>query len=225
LKTFATASCLLLITSIAFGQISPTHDGFIMSFDTKVVRSAPYSAVAEVETLREASGNSIRQVSKTMVWRDAEGRTRREFEFGTDKPWITILDPVAGVRYSFRANRRTATRTPIGPPPAVIPAKNSKKLRPTIESLGERSIEGLKCEGKRTTTVYPVNSIGNSRPLRVVTEEWFSPDLQVLLVTLHDDPRLGKTTYRLMNIDRRAPDVSLFQPPAGVAIEDAKLRR
>jgi hypothetical protein len=225
LKTFAIASSLLLVSSLAFGQINPTHDGFIMSFDTKVVRSAPYSAVAEVETLHEASGNSISHVSKTRVWRDAEGRTRREFKLGTDEPWITILDPVAGVRYSFRANRRTATRTPIGPPPAVIPAKASKNPRPTVESLGERSIEGLKCEGKRTTTVYPVNSIGNSRPLRVVTEEWFSPDLQVLLLTLHDDPRLGKTTYRLINVDRRPPNAALFEPPAGVAIEDAKLRR
>jgi len=225
LKTFAIASSLLLITRIAFGQIDATRDGFILSFDTKIIRNALHSAVAEMETVHETTGNSIRRVSKTTVYRDAEGRTRREFKVGTDEPWITIVDPVAGVRYSFGANGRSATRTPIEPPPGSHPYEKFEEVASDGRIARERSIEGLECDEKRTTTVYPMNSIGDSSPLRVVTEEWFSPDLQVLLLTLRDDPRIWKTTYRLTNIDRRAPAPSLFQPPAGVAIEEVKPRR
>ena len=68
--------------------------------------------------------------------------------------------------------------------------------------------------GTRPTTVIPAGAIGNDQTIRIVTEEWFSPDLQVLVLTKHSDPRSGDTTYALSGIVRAEPDRSLFEVPA-----------
>jgi hypothetical protein len=38
--------------------------------------------------------------------------------------------------------------------------------------------------------------------------------LRVLVLTRHNDPRSGESTYRLVNIVRAEPDASLFQVPS-----------
>src|SRR5215204_1549302 len=53
-------------------------------FETKVVRDAPYSATVETETIQTFfDGNSIKKRNTSLVYRDAEGRTRRENEIQT----------------------------------------------------------------------------------------------------------------------------------------------
>ena len=55
--------------------------------------------------------------------------------------------------------------------------------------------------------------MGNERPIEIVSERWYSPDLQVVVMTQHSDPRFGETSYRLTNIDRSEPAKSLFEVP------------
>ena len=58
-----------------------------MSFDGKVVKGAPYSAQAITETTRTlADGNRIRRETSANVYRDSEGRTRRDQELGSIGP-------------------------------------------------------------------------------------------------------------------------------------------
>ena len=87
------------------------------------------------------------------------------------------------------------------------------------ENLGEQVMEGVMAKGTRTTTVIPAAAIGNEQPITVTSEEWFSPELKVLVMTKHADPRSGETTYRLTGITRGEPDASLFELPAGVTIK------
>ena len=87
------------------------------------------------------------------------------------------------------------------------------------EDLGTRMIEGVMAEGSRTTTVLPAGAIGNAQPITIVSEQWFSPDLHVLVMTRHSDPRTGETVYRLANIVRGEPDQSLFQVPADYTVK------
>jgi hypothetical protein len=87
------------------------------------------------------------------------------------------------------------------------------------EDLGQQVLEGVTARGTRTTTVIPAGAIGNELPITVTSEEWFSPDLNVLVMTKHADPRSGETTYRLTGITRGEPDPSLFELPAGVTIK------
>jgi hypothetical protein len=86
------------------------------------------------------------------------------------------------------------------------------------EDLGTQTIEGVLAQGKRETVTIPAGQIGNERPIEIVTETWFSPELHTMVLRKHSDPRLGDSTYRLADIKRNEPDASLFQPPAGTKV-------
>ena len=83
------------------------------------------------------------------------------------------------------------------------------------ESLGTQTIEGVPATGTRTTRTIPAGEIGNERPLEITSEVWTSPDLQTVVLSKHNDPRVGETVYKLTNIQRAEPDPSLFQVPSG----------
>jgi hypothetical protein len=93
------------------------------------------------------------------------------------------------------------------------------------EDLGSQIIEGIAATGTRTTTTIPAGSIGNEQPIVIVSEQWFSPELKVLVMTKHSDPRSGETTYRLTNIAQSEPARSLFEVPADYTLRDSAIRR
>ncbi len=86
------------------------------------------------------------------------------------------------------------------------------------EDLGMQTIEGVSAQGKRETVTIPAGQIGNERPIEIVTETWFSPELHTLVLRKHSDPRMGDSTYRLTDIKRNEPDAALFQPPPGTKV-------
>jgi hypothetical protein len=88
------------------------------------------------------------------------------------------------------------------------------------ESLGVQTMENVSVEGKRVTTTIPAGQIGNLQPIETVSEVWFSPDLQVVVMSKHSDPRFGETTYQLTGIQRSEPDPSLFQVPPGYTVQN-----
>jgi len=92
------------------------------------------------------------------------------------------------------------------------------------QSLGKQVVEGVSAEGTRETTTLPAGSIGNDRPIEMVTESWYSPELQTMISTRHSDPRTGDEIFRVTNIQRGEPGAYLFQPPAGYQINEPKRR-
>ena len=86
------------------------------------------------------------------------------------------------------------------------------------EDLGTQTIEGVSAQGKRETVTIPAGQIGNERPIEIVTETWFSPELHTMVLRKHSDPRMGDSTFRLTDIKRNEPDAALFQPPAGAKV-------
>ena len=94
----------------------------------------------------------------------------------------------------------------------------------THEDLGRQNIEGVSATGTRSITTIPAGAIGNLQPIKVVNEQWLSPDLQVLVMTKHSDPRSGETTYRLQSIVRAEPDRSLFSVPADYTMKESGIR-
>lgn len=89
------------------------------------------------------------------------------------------------------------------------------------ESLGKQNVEGVEAEGTRSTVTIPAGEIGNERPIEIVNERWYSPELQILVMTRHSDPRFGEATYRLTNVDRSEPARSLFEVPADYKVQDS----
>ncbi|HEY2171235.1 MAG TPA: hypothetical protein VGJ30_16540 [Candidatus Angelobacter sp.] len=87
------------------------------------------------------------------------------------------------------------------------------------EDLGTQTIEGVSAQGKRETVTIPAGQIGNERPIEIVSETWYSPELHTMVLRKHSDPRVGETIFRLTDIKRTEPDASLFQPPANFKIK------
>ena len=57
-------------------------------------------------------------------------------------------------------------------------------------------------------------------PLEIVHEQWYSPELQMVVLLKHNDPRFGETTFRLTNITRGDPTPDLFAEPQGYRTVD-----
>src|SRR5262245_50144281 len=125
---------------------------------------------------------------------------------------------------------------PAGPPPDVdhftmrtegavagtyvfktVPGASHNEVK---EQIGKQMIEGVEAEGTRTTITIPAGEIGNERPIEIVFERWYSPELQLWVMTRHSDPRTGETTYKLTNINRTEQAKSLFEVPSGYTIKD-----
>jgi len=235
------------------------------SFD-KLVRGAPYSAQAVTEMTQILSdGNRITNISAAAVYRDGQGRTRREQTLkaignfavsGEPIQMISINDPVAGVAYVLEPHNHVARKTQgfrieegpaarfevIAPrgegatltfnrtPNGEVPVKQGTaeaKMRQEkertgsrMEDLGTQTVEGVTALGTKTTITIPAGQIGNERAIEIVDERWYSPELQMMVMTRHSDPRSGETVYRLTNINRTEPDHSLFEVPADYKLRD-----
>jgi hypothetical protein len=87
------------------------------------------------------------------------------------------------------------------------------RLAAKTEQLGKMYVEGVQVDGTRTTTTIPAGDIGNDRPINIVDERWYSPDLQMTVMTKHSDPRSGETNFTLKNINRSSPPPTLFEVP------------
>jgi hypothetical protein len=93
------------------------------------------------------------------------------------------------------------------------------------EDLGEQVLEGLLVKGTRMTDTIPAGTIGNERPIEIVTERWYSKDIDALVLQRFSDPRFGETTYRLVNVVRGEPSPDLFQVPQGYELEAPEMPR
>jgi hypothetical protein len=211
------------------------------------VKGAPYMADAVTETLQVLSdGNRIERRTSASIARDSKGRVRREHQPITLGGYLaprgpaltTIFDPSTGLHITLDHERRVAHIVSAGPPfeMALPPPSGAMEVGTVMyqadglqagivqtdvrtTKLGERVIDGVRAEGTRTTLTIPAGTAGNQLPIEIVSERWYSPELQVVLQTERSDPRFGDTSYRLTNLLRAEPPMDLFEVPAGFRIE------
>ena len=88
------------------------------------------------------------------------------------------------------------------------------------EVLGPQLMQGVMAEGSRTTQTIKAGEIGNDRPILVVSERWYSEELQTVVMTKRTDPRTGEETFRLANVRRGEPAADLFMVPPGYEVRD-----
>ncbi len=248
-----------------------------MSFGGKLVKGSPYSAQAVTESTQTlGDGNRIVNKSTASIYRDSEGRTRREqnlraiggMKVGVGSQHVFINDPVAGTSFMLDPEARIARKMPPlrfkferKPPPAEggKPGTSADKPGTTFErggqyrievgpdvmfekkvteggvsmgwtgarngdakneQLGKQNIEGVEAEGTRTTVTIPAGEIGNEREIQIVSERWYSPELQTIVMTRHSDPRFGENSYRLTNVARTEPARTLFEVPADYTVKE-----
>jgi hypothetical protein len=139
--------------------------------------------------------------------------------------------PPPGETFEIRVAAKKAT--PGGPAPLhdiLIPApgatvmwigeKETTKLNVRQEKLGKRAIEGVECDGTRETFTIAAGEAGNDRPIEVVTERWFSPELQLDVYRKHSDPRFGENVSRITSLIRGEQPRQVFEPPADYKVEE-----
>lgn len=196
----------------------------------KTVTGIPLTA--QIVVTREntlADGNHISRTSRTTLYRDAQGRTRREMTVDAGTPAtasvrhtiIMINDPVAGKRYMLDPTNKTARelRGPHGPGdhprgPARESIKDMLSKNVQRDQLGNKTIDGYEASGEKVTRTIAAGEIGNEKPIEVVTERWFCADLQLPVLIVHTDPLMGTATTKVTSVTRGDPDASLFQVPS-----------
>jgi len=221
---------------LGFGEMHPG----------KVVTNAPYSAVGVTETKQTLpDGNSINRNVQSNIYRDSQGRTRRETTLsgvgplattGQPRSVVMIHDPVASSGYILHPDTKVAEKLP-GPPggpkePGGLQSKFAARIQQEIangtlkkEDLGTQTINGVNAQGTRYTRTIPAGQIGNTKPITITNEQWYSPDLQVVVRSIRNDPRFGQTTYDLTQIQRSEPAASLFAVPVDYTVKPAALHR
>ncbi|MDQ3011508.1 MAG: energy transducer TonB [Acidobacteriota bacterium] len=193
-----------------------------------VAKAAKASGPVQVQITISEEGKVIdaQVISGHPLLRDAALDAARQWEF---KPTELSGAPVK-VQGTLTFNFTLAEDKTAGPNalPATAVLRESSgqmmasgmKINSNTESLGKQTIEGIEAEGKRTTTTIPAGAIGNERPIEMVNETWYSPELQTTIMNKRSDPRIGETTFRLTNIHRGEPEASLFQVPSDYTIKE-----
>lgn len=204
----------------------------------KVVTGSPFSGVAVSETTQTlADGNRITRKTQASLFRDSEGRVRREMTLpaigplaapGQPKTFVSINDPVANVHYMLNPEEKTAQKMTApdfkmkGAPPNAIQYRKQAIADGNLqtEDLGAQTISGLLVQGTRYTNAIPAGQIGNEKPITIVSEQWYSNDLQMTVMSKRSDPRFGDTSYTLTNIQRSEPAAALFTVPADYTVQE-----
>ena len=215
--------------------------GFEGMHGGKVVTGAPFSAIAVSETTQTlGDGNHISRKTQTNLFRDSQGRFRREVTLlaigplatsGQPKSFVMINDPVANTNLILHADTKTAEQ--MGRPFTGMRGTFKGAIKGNVEywkqeaiadgslnkeDLGTQTIAGVSAQGTRITHTIPAGQIGNEKPIIIVSEHWYSNDLQVMVMSKRSDPRFGNTTYTLTSIQRSEPSASLFQVPSDYTV-------
>ena len=219
--------------------------GFEGMHGGKTVKGAPFSATATSESTQTLQdGSVIQRTSQVTMYRDSQGRSRHEVTLsgfgllsasGTPKTMVSISDPVAGVHIMLDNNQKVAHKSAIrtrggngenSESGANFESRMQEREQKDIaagllkkESLGTQTINGIVAEGARTTRIIPAGQIGNEKALSIVSERWYSADLQIVLKSMRTDPRFGTTTYIVINIQRTEPAATLFTVPTDYTVQ------
>ena len=223
-----------------------TNDGGV----TEVLQSiavppkagAPFTLTLETEWVKQHyDGGTTTLVNKRRIARDAEGRVYQErwalapkndHRLQSVQTMIQIFDPLAHTRHDCFLREKTNlcellnyTKStsniykPTSPATGPLPGGQGSAIH---EDLGKRFIEGVETEGTRDILIYNAGAFGNDRKMTVENEFWWSPQLGLNLLSIKNDPRIGKQTFTVTEVVQGDPDPSLFQLPAGFEVVDRR---
>ncbi len=172
-----------------------------------MARIAGDKARVHIEEMHKDGGE---RVIVKRIEREADGEARRRIR---EDVRIRVHKDLADMP-------RMAGLDRIGP--AIAGAFGDMKwaAKSSVKDLGTREIEGVKAQGKMKSYEIPAGEIGNRNPIVVASESWYSPELQVTLMTKRSDPRTGERIWRMANIKRDEPAPALFAVPSDYTVKD-----
>jgi hypothetical protein len=218
------------------GGVSEMMESIVVSSKTQ----APFTLTLETEWVRPlGDGGSMTVVNKRKIARDAAGRLYEERWFlvpksenvGSQMTTIQIADPNAHTLYNCFF---------VGPKKNVCELGGYASTEPAVDTsekdvngelpdnqgsfshkyLGKQIICGVETVGVKDSTYYNPGVFGNDRQMTVERESWYSPHLDLNLLSIRSDPRTGKQTFTATEVTMGEPDVALFELPAGFTVTD-----
>ncbi len=182
-----------------------------------------WDPVANASYLLDPKARTAQKMPMPMVFSSASAGPDKALGFS----YVTTGGAGAVSSSGGNAVFLSAPTTPLPPlpPPGVqqmIVAQKPDTLALNSQSLGQQMVNGVNAEGTRTTSTIDAGAIGNDRPIQITGETWYSPELQTVVKSVHNDPRMGQDSFQLTNISRVEPGPDLFQIPAGYQIVDRK---
>jgi hypothetical protein len=195
-----------------FGNVVP-DDG--LPHEVKVFIDDPVSGTSFV---LDPGSKSADKMQKRHFFLDAP----KAEDDGTSIMFKSLKDSEAGVKLAPGSMTLKIQDDHSGNPNTVVIQAMDDKRDVVKEDLGARTIEGVECSGTRQTITIPAGTVGNEKPISIVTETWFAPSIEAVVESTSDDPRYGKTTYQLTNVQLSEPARSLFEPPADFKINGGK---
>jgi hypothetical protein len=158
--------------------------------------------VARVDVMWVSSGKTVSVRKRPPL--PQPGQQRACWSYSTDEHENTVEAPI----------RQTA-------PPEVATAKLAAPLlrnQSTHDDLGVQTIQGVEAVGTRITETTPAGTVGNDAPLVRTTETWRAKSLPLVVRSVTDDPRTGKRTQELVELNQSEPDPALFELPEGYRV-------
>jgi hypothetical protein len=200
-----------------------------------------YSLVEKTTQVRTRSDGTVMTTHvERHEMRDSEGRSH--IEIGEVKGGqfkvrtVILIDPVASTSTTLLVDAKTAQVIQFQDSKSLTPEQKAKlpelcanaeaygkkhpALPSTVEDLQPETILGVYAMGTRRTTIIPARQDGNDRDIHIVEDAWTSPDLKVKMRSVTDDPRIGKTTTEVTELERSAPARELFQIPPDYKVND-----
>jgi hypothetical protein len=223
----------LCVSPIAFAEAPPQQVSLVS------IVGAPFSGVRTWQGARNfIGGNRIDRGTTERLYRDGQGRTRVEREVPEqvlanhperEPVQITINDPLSGDRIELRPRSKTAVILRGRSTPPVPPQKSTPPVSVSFAGhlytgsdlgwskavpLGEKSFDGLRAQGQRRQYTVPVGTIGNEKPIVLTVEQWFSPDLSLIVARNGTSTLSGEFGMQVENVVRGEPNAALFLIPS-----------
>jgi hypothetical protein len=237
------AAVLAATSSMTFGQEAahaPDANSFevFRNISIPAKTQAPFTSVVTAEWVRVLEdGTTTSRQNRRLVVRDSAGRIFQERRWlaamGTPGDnqlmRVEISDPVKHTKYFCRpADMVCMLRDYDGADDGAAedPAgETNEKLMLTREELGKSNISGIDVVGTRETRVIAAGVMGNDRPVSVIKEFWYSPQLGINMQVKRIDPRVGTQTITVTEVSLGEPDPKYFQLPASYKVTDVRKAR
>jgi hypothetical protein len=198
------------------------------------IANAPFTAKVVVTWDQPlVGGGTVSRKYYTLVARDSQGRVHREIrDFvaadSSVEPRLNsfiITDPVAGTHVTCGQDAMSCTvvdfRVPLSEVQIDGPIPR-KANGPSLQNLGEQTMNSVPVVGTRETTTSLAGIRGNSRVLISTKDLWYSPDLEMYLSVVRRDPQLGQISLTVTDLSRAEPDPSWFGIPSSYKVVDTR---
>jgi hypothetical protein len=225
--------------AIPYGAANMTIDIF------PAVTGKPFHAQVNARKIEtKPDGKQITYESHGILARDSDGRV---LQGGLASPQVAVADGTTSTlftakvtdptsKFEYRWDEFSKTVEKMRPLPHQIRStpepldacereEGKTRTYPTgitqqIESLGERTIQGVPTRGCRVTTLLPAHQTKENQPRTVTDDSWCATELGVCLLTIHHDPNHEDETVELDNLVLSEPDLAMFKAPADYKLHD-----